>query len=152
MPTPGKSFSFPGWLAAFGAPYIPAAEIATGGKIFFVSNRSGLPSGNGSTPDYPLSTLDAALAKCQSGRNDTVYVLPGHAETISAADGWASLVAGTKIIGLGNIWGDAPQFTYSATWSDIKINVANVRIQNCRFLMAGALASTTALTVTAAMP
>jgi len=151
MATPGLITNHPGMMAAFGAPFIPTEFIGTGGKIFWVGNRSGLPAGDGSKPDYPLSTINAALAKCSSGRGDIVYILPGHAENISAADAWSSLVAGTKIIGLGT-GNERPTFTWTAAAGTVLFDVANVLLQNCRLLMAGALDSTTALTVTVGIP
>lgn len=148
MGIPGKAFNHPGFMGAYGTPFVPTDFVGTGGKIFWVGNRSGLPAGNGASPDYPLSTLNAGLAKCVSGRGDIVYVLPGHAESITAADGWSSLVAGTKIIGLGDQGADAPVFTWTATASTVLADVANVRLQNLTLLMAGSLSSTSALTVT----
>jgi hypothetical protein len=97
------------------------------------------------------TTINEALAQCRSGRGDVVYLLQGHAENISAADMWSNLVAGTKIIGLGDA-DERPTFTWTASAGTVLINVANVTIKNCRFLAAGALDSTTALTVTVAFP
>lgn len=145
------TFNHPGALLSYGVPFVPTEFVGTGGKVFWVGNRSDLPSGTGGSPSYPFSTMEKALAKCVAGRGDIVYVLPGHAENISAADAWSNLVAGTKIIGLGT-GVDRPTFTWTATAGTILANVANVRIQNCRFLMAGALGSTTALTVTVGIP
>lgn len=153
MPFPGRITNHPGMLSAFGASFNPTDFVGTGGNIFWVGNRSGLPVGDGTSPNYPLSTVNAALGKCLANRGDIVYILPGHAENISAADAWSNLVAGTKIIGLGNAWGgDAPTFTWTAAAGTILADVANVRVQGCRFLMAGALGSTTALTVTVGIP
>lgn len=135
-------------MASHGVPFVPTEFAGTGGRVFWVGNRSGLPSGNGSSPEYPLSTINAAFGKCVSGRGDIVYVLPGHAENVATANSWSSLVAGTKVIGLGDLGADAPEFTWSTTGSTVLANVANVRLQNIRLLMAGPLASTTALTVT----
>jgi hypothetical protein len=145
------AFNHPGLLGAYGAPFVPTEFAGTGGNIIWVGNRSGLPAGSGEKATYPLSTLNAGLAKCVSGRGDIVYVLPGHAESLSVADSWSSLVAGTKIIGLGT-GADRPTFTWTATASTALIDVANVRIQNCRLLFAGSLSSTSALTVTVGMP
>jgi hypothetical protein len=148
MSVPGKSFNHPGLMQSYGAPFVPTDFIGTAGKIFWVGNRTGLPAGNGSSPDYPCSTLNGALAKCTSGRGDIVYVLPGHAESISAADAWSNLVAGTKIIGLGDLGADAPTFTWTDAAGTILANVANCRLQNLNLYMAGSLTSTSALTVT----
>lgn len=148
---PGQIFNHPGAMAAYGVPFLPNQFLGTGGRIFWVGNRSGLPSGNGSSPDYPFSTINAALAACTASRGDIVYVLPGHAENISAADSWSSLVAGTKIIGLGT-GVDRPTFTWTATAGTVLLDQANVLIQNCRLLLAGSLSSTSALTVTVGIP
>jgi hypothetical protein len=98
------------------------------------------------------TTVNSALGQCRSGRGDTVVILEGHDESIATADAWSNLVAGTNIIGRGNIWGNAPTFTWTAAAGTILADVANVTITGCRFLMAGALASTTALTVTVGLP
>lgn len=131
---PGQIFSHPGLMTAYGTPFLPFEFTGTGGRIFWVGNRSGLPVGNGSNPDYPFSTINTALAACTSGRGDVVYVLPGHAEDISAADMWSALVAGTKVIGLGS-GSDRPTFSYTLATSTILMNVANVLFDNMIFIM-----------------
>jgi hypothetical protein len=146
MSTPGRVISLPTYATSYGTPFLPAG-FATGGqgRVFWVGNRSGLPSSNGAGPDNPISTIASALGKCQSGRGDIVYVLPGHAENISSATGWAELVAGTNVIGLGH--GTArPTFTFSTATAKLTVTKANVTIRGCRFLAAGP-AGTTALTV-----
>jgi len=96
------------------------------------------------------TTINAALAKCRSGRGDTVIVLEGHTENVASADAWSNLVAGTRIIGRG--YGTMrPTFTFSAATSTVLINVANVLIQNCIFKAAGPT-GTTAITVAVAFP
>jgi hypothetical protein len=144
---PGKAQSLPNYSLSYGSPFLPTSLAMGGrGRVFWVGNASGLPSGNGSSPDYPKATLDGALAKCVSGRGDIVYVLEGHAENLSSATSLSSLVAGTKIIGLG--YGTSrPAFTWSAATSAVTISVANVMFRNCQFLCSGPR-GTTALTVT----
>lgn len=144
----GKLTNFPNGVASFGAPVLPGGVPATGGKVFWVGNRSGLPAGDGSTKDYPLSTMNAALAKCTSARGDIVIVLPGHAESINAADKWSSLVAGTKIIGLGT-GNDRPIFTWTTATATVLLDVANVHLDNLILQMATDPSSTTATTVAA---
>lgn len=76
-----------------------------------------------------VSTLNAGLAMATSGRGDVVIVLPGHTENISAADQMSSLVAGTKIIGVG--YGtERGTFTWTAATSTFLLDVANVTVQN----------------------
>lgn len=143
--------SHPGLLGSYGTPFVPHEFTGTGGRIFWVGNRTGTPSGDGSKPDYPFSTFAKAFAKTASGRNDVVYGLPGHAESVNAADFWSAIKAGTKVIGLGTSV-DRPTLTFTDAAGTLAIAVANVRIQNCRLLLAGSLTSTTALTVTAGIP
>lgn len=77
------------------------------GRVFYVCNSSvpsqfGVVSGSGGadgkTPDRPLATIAAAVALCVASRGDKIILLPGHAETISAAAGINCNVAGVSII------------------------------------------------------
>jgi hypothetical protein len=68
--------------------------------------------------------LNDALKMCRAGKLDTVFVLPGHAENISAADQMSNLVAGTRIMGLGD--GPArPTFTWTAAAATFLLDQAN---------------------------
>src|SRR4051812_44805907 len=70
--------------------------------IFFVSSGTGTDAaGYGQNPDSPVATIDYAIGLCAAGKGDTIYVLPGHTETIIAAAGVAADVASINIIGLG---------------------------------------------------
>ena len=73
-------------------------------------------------------TIDAAVSACTANAGDVVYVLPGHAETISAAAGIACDIAGVSIIGLGN-GEDRPIITFDGADAtpSIAVSVANVR-------------------------
>jgi hypothetical protein len=145
--SPGRAISLPNYSTNYGSPFMPTSLAQGGrGRVFWVCNASGLPSGNGLDPDHPKSTLDGALAKCVAGRGDVVYVMEGHAENLSSATSLSSLVAGTKIIGLGQ-GTNKPMFTFSAAASMVTISAANVMIRNCQWLCAGPR-GTTALTVT----
>src|SRR3990167_4257163 len=98
------------------------------------------------------STLNSALLHCRSGAGDVVAVLPGHAESFSAADSLTNLVAGTQIIGLGH--GTLrPTFTWSAAGSTVLFDVADVKIRNCILNMepgTGSVTVTARITVSAA--
>lgn len=77
-----------------------------------------------------VTTLNAGLAKARSGRGDYVVVFPDHTENISSADQMSSLVAGTKIVGLGT--GNLrPTFTWTTATSSFLFDVANVSLDNC---------------------
>jgi len=99
-----------------------------------------------------FTSVNTALQQCRAGRNDVVIVLPGHTETISAADGWSNLVAGTQIIGVGT-GNSRPQITWSAAASSILVDQANVRLQNLILNMdpgAGTVTVAAPMTISAA--
>jgi len=109
-------------------------ETLTTGENFFVHSGTGVNSvGGGRNPDAPLATLDYAIGLCTADKGDTIYVMPGHAETIAATDGFDADVAGIRIIGLG--WGALrPTFNFTATASQVNIGANNVHIENLRFV------------------
>ena len=117
-----------------GGMFTVVNETLTTGSIFFVDSVTGVNSvGGGRNPDAPLATLDYAIGLCTASKGDMIYVMPGHSETIAAADGWDADVAGIKIIGLG--WGDLrPTFNFTATASDVAIGANNVWVENLRFV------------------
>jgi hypothetical protein len=123
--------------------------LSTTGRIFFVSNVSGdngvdAPTNSdlapatarGQSPDNPFATLDYAVGQCVASRGDIIYVMPGHAETITAAAGLVFDKAGITVIGLG-VGTSRPTFTLStATTADIDVDSANVTLINLRFVSA----------------
>lgn len=107
-----------------------------GGQILFVGNRTGLPSGDGSSPEYPLATIGGAggaLAKLQglTSRGHIIFVLPGHAESVSSADYFShtSTADTFAIVGLGSgaARGTLTWTTSGSTWL---IDTANVVVDN----------------------
>lgn len=130
-----------------------------GGAIVWVGNRTGLPAGDGSKRSYPLSSVfgaSGAIAKLASlnnaavggGTGGTIFVLPGHVESLAASTSLSTLgcPTGTNIIGLGN--GVArPVFNWTAAASALLVNIAGTWIRNCYFN----LSATAATVVTAAI-
>jgi hypothetical protein len=126
-----------------------------GGEVLFVGNRSGLPAGDGSTPDYPLSSLvgtGGALDKLNdtTNRGHIIFLLPGSAFSVDAAD-WASATGTANsfaicALGHGNMRASFTWTTATSTWL---IDTDNVAIDNCRLFLAGADAAGSALTVAA---
>ena len=102
--------------------------------VWFVNSTGGVDgAGYGRNPDSPFATLDYAIGNCTASKGDVIYVMPGHAETIAATDGFDVDLAGVKIIGLG--WGsNRPTFTFSATASQVNIGAASVWLENLRFI------------------
>jgi hypothetical protein len=97
-----------------------------------------------------VTTLAAGLARARPGRGDFVVCLPGHVESV--ADGTTfsgALVAGTKIIGVGR-GSNTPTFNWTTAASQWLVNKADVQIAGLRLVLAGTLATTMAIQVTAA--
>lgn len=79
-----------------------------------------------------FATVDAAIGACTAGGNDTILVLPGHTETVTATS-IAHDVEGVSVIGLGQ--GDfRPTFTFGAAAATITVSAANGAWKNCRFV------------------
>lgn len=103
----------------------------TTGNTFYVS--SAVSNGDGLTPQTALSTIDAAINKCEANKGDRIYVLPGHAENIGAASAITADIAGIRIIGLGH--GSArPTLSWTAAAATIVVSAASVSFENFRFV------------------
>lgn len=112
--------------------------MGPGGSVMaFVHHEGGARSADitaATTVPQVYKTLNAALRVCRPGWGDTVFVLPGHAENISAADQMSNLVAGTRIVGLG-VGNLRPTFTWTAAGATFLFDQPNVLLANCRLLM-----------------
>src|SRR3990167_2616461 len=78
--------------------------MLTTGNVFFVDSGASLAvddTAHGDSPERPFATLDYAVGQCTASNGDIIYVMPGHAETISADSGVDVDVAGVTIIGVG---------------------------------------------------
>lgn len=120
-----------GALAVNGAPIMPGggALPVTSGDYFFVCSVNG-SNGNLGTADSPLATIDYAIGQCTANKGDTIVVLQGHAETLTAAGAIACDVAGINIIGCGS-GTDRPELTFSTSAAaSVLITAANVTIAN----------------------
>lgn len=123
--------NFPNGLTSFGMPQLGGGAYPMSGHVFFVSSVASDGGANGNDGGYssPKLTLAGALSSCVANRGDVVYLMPGFAQTISAAAGATIGVAGVTVIGLGND-ADMPEFTFSATGSTFTITAANVTLAN----------------------
>lgn len=114
------------------------------GGIFIVSDASKVPgnmwfvdsthanasdsTGAGQNPDLPFATVLFAIA--QSAAGDTIYLMPGHAETLEDDDELILSKAGQNIIGLG-VGSLRPTFTLGiATDASIVVTAPNCLIEN----------------------
>lgn len=102
----------------------------TMGSVFYVSSLLGSNSNSGES-NAPLATIAAAIGLCTADKGDIIIVLPGHAETISAAGGITVNKAGVAIIGLGR-GSLRPTLSFAATAATFAISAANVLIRNLR--------------------
>lgn len=101
------------------------------GAIFFVHATTGTNgAGYGQNPDSPVASLDYAVGLCTASQGDTIYLLPGHAESLTTATSLTMDVAGVKVIGLGS-GALRPTFTITtattATWN---VTAADCWIEN----------------------
>lgn len=107
-------------------------------KDFYVLSSSSSLYGELSaqlTPDYDgksrlVSSIAEALDQCVADRGDVIHVLPGHAETITAAI--TVDVAGVSIVGEGT-GSLRPTITVNGTVDGIDVTAANVTISGLHF-------------------
>jgi len=112
---------------------MPVGGVMTTGNVFFVSSVTGSDGNNGKKPSQAFATLDKATNACTANKNDIVYIMPNHAETISGSTTWVPDIAGVQYIGVG-LGADAPELTFSATGSTIDVTGANSLFKNIRFI------------------
>jgi len=113
--------------AAIGGPN--GISIKPGGRVAAYVRSIGAQEGDDLFANSGLlvSTVNAGLARCRSGFNDIVYVLPGHTETYTAAGNpWTSMVPGAQVIGAGKpgaannptfvVSGNSTSFLSTSAW------------------------------------
>ena len=139
-----------GMLDRFGSePSIglPSGEGAGMPQVFFVDSGTGVNTNNGKRPSRAVATLDYAIGLCTASRGDIIVVLPGHAETYTAASSLVCDVAGVTVIGIGE-GAERPTFTLSATTSTMTVTAASVHLENLLFITTAVVVAP--LTVTGA--
>ena len=120
-----------GLLGAVGTFYFVGSAAIGGGS-------AGSNNNPGTSPERPLATIGTAAAgansKVTANSGDVICLLPGHAESITAAAGAAITKAGTVIVSLGEGSNRATLSFTTATTADIDVDAANVRFINVRFV------------------
>ncbi len=129
------SSSYPNGISGLTLRGVPIFQ-AQPGETWFVNNSSvlakggiGGSNGNPGTYQKPFSTIEYAISRCTASRGDTIFVMPGHAETISTAAILTLDIAGVAIVGLG-IGSLRPRLTFSAAAANIPVTAANVTVKN----------------------
>ncbi len=141
---------YPDGLSSFGMPILGSGGVMTTGNVFFVDSGAGLRSDDanaGKDPTTPFATLDFAIGQCTASNGDIIFVMPGHAETITATDVTMD-VAGVSVLGLGH-GNDRPTFTLDATGSTFTMSAASTRLSNV-ILVPGVASITAGITATGA--
>jgi len=122
--------------------------IAPGARVTFLG-----PAGvfeDTFTENNRVATLAAAVARIRASKNDTIFLLPGYSESISAA-GYATIPAGTKLIGLGSIFdASAPKLTWTAAAATLLLAAADVLFKNIVLDFSGVADCAAPITVSAA--
>lgn len=103
------------------------------GTEFYVSSVNGDDGRSGRSEATSVATIDHALSLMTADQDDVLYLLPGHAETVSAAAGMVFDVAGITVVGVG-VGTLQPTITLDTIISaDIDIDAANVVFNNVHF-------------------
>lgn len=98
-------------------------------RVFWVSSLIGSDVYRG-TQQRPFRTLAKAITATASGKNDVIYVMPGHTETVVAAAGILMNTTNVKVIGLGD-GEDRPQITFAtSTAASLRITGAGCSLYN----------------------
>lgn len=121
-----------GIATPFGTFLPPGSRVAA----YVYSGSAAVDMIDQSIANNLVTTLNAGLARCRSGKGDYVVVLPGHSENISAADAMSSLVAGTNIVGLGE-GRNRPRLIWTAAAATFLFDVDNATLDNFQLFMDG---------------
>jgi hypothetical protein len=131
--------NFPHGVASYGVPIIGSGPILTTGNVWFCDSGSATAGDigrdrQGKSPERPFASLDYAIGRCTASNGDIIVLMPGHAETVSAAADIVCDVAGITIRGIG--WGQLqPTITFdTADTADIDVTAANVTFDNVHFI------------------
>lgn len=119
--------NFPNGITSRGIP-IPFGIV---GDIYFVDSNNGNDGNRGVEMEHPLATVDKAIEKATADNCDLIVLLPGHAETLSAATIFQIDKAGITIVGIGT-GTRIPTFTSSVAAGALNIDSDNTVVKNIR--------------------
>lgn len=116
-----------------GSMVIADQGTSTGRRMFVHSGTGSDTTGYGANPETPFATIDYAVGQCTADEGDVIYVMPGHAETVSAAGGLDLDVDGISVVGLGQ-GSLMPTVTLDTdVAADVDVDGANILIENISF-------------------
>jgi len=124
-------FALPGGLVNNSAlNQLGAGNLFTTGKVWYVSSGVGSNDNLGTDPQFPKATIAGAQAAARASLGDVVVVMPGHAETLTAALTLSK--AGVTYIGTGS-GATRPTLTGNYAGDAVTITAASVGFSNFRF-------------------
>jgi len=98
------------------------------GRIIYVD--VGVTAGGGGTWETAFDSINDAMDDTSASRGDTIYVAPGHTETVTGATGAVMDVIGVNLIGLGT-GALRPTITFTtAIGATISVTAADCTIEN----------------------
>jgi hypothetical protein len=130
-----------------GGMFTVVNESMTTGDIFWVDDSGTDSVSRGANPTAPLKTIDYAIGRCTAGKGDIIYVMPGHAETVTSAI--TMDIEGVSIIGLGE-GNRRPVITPNGAIDAITMTAAGCKVENIRLAAPGTDAQTADINIAAA--
>ena len=122
-------------LTSPGSNKVVFHSLADGdGGHYYVDSVSGSNNNSGLTPDQAVATIDYAVGLCAADNGDIIYVLPKHAEVVSAAAGLDLDVAGITIIGIGSGAAQPTVTLDTADTADVDVDAASITVENINFV------------------
>jgi len=125
--------NYPNGISSFGMPIVPRGMSAVG-KTFFVDSVHGSDGNAGRDSRKPLATLAKAITLCTASAGDTIFLLPGHAESTAVTITQSKI--GVSIIGIGE-GTFRPTLTTTGAVSCITVTGAGTTIENIVFAAPG---------------
>lgn len=127
---------------------LSGAPLMSGAKYLYVDSNNGNDNLSGRSAGSAKATIQGAIDAATASKNDVIYVMPYHTETLATAGAITADKIGVKIIGIGS-GNERPKLTLSATDSTIAVTAANVLFKN--IVITGSVAElVTVFNVTAA--
>jgi hypothetical protein len=103
------------------------------GNVIFVHSTSGSATGPGWAPENSYNSIQNAFGAVSANNGDVIVVLPGHVETVTAANGLDMNVAGVRVIGLGH-GSSRPQINLTTNVAaSVRINANGIWVENVVF-------------------